>query len=114
MTALSLLPGEAASRSRKVQYYAGDWPSIQSVLPEFELKPFSAGPDEPANPFQQIVMRKPLSAAERPIPVGIVSHAYSLPPTARLPRSVAKGWSGPALSRPICVTKLVCRNWANG
>jgi hypothetical protein len=59
-------------------YYAGDWASIQRVLPEFKLKPFSAGPDEPANPFQQVVMRKPLSAADRPIPVGIVSHTYSL------------------------------------
>jgi hypothetical protein len=74
MITLSLVPGEAAWRSRKVQYYAGDWTSIQTVLPEFELKPFSAGPGEPANPFQQTVMRKPLSAAERPIPVGIVSH----------------------------------------
>ena len=80
MIALSLVPGEAAWRSRKVQYYAGDWTSIQTVLPEFELKPFSAGPDEPANPFQQTVMRKPLSAAERLIPVGIVSHTYSLAP----------------------------------
>src|SRR3954468_378666 len=77
---LSLVPGEAAWRSRKVQYYAGDWTSIQTVLPEFELKPFSAGPDEPSNPFQQIVVRKPLSVAERPIPVGIVSHTYSLAP----------------------------------
>jgi hypothetical protein len=80
MTALSLVPGEAAWRSRKVQYYAGDWTSIQTVLPEFELKPFSVGPDEPANPFQQTVMRKPLSAAVRPIPVGVVSHTYSLAP----------------------------------
>jgi hypothetical protein len=54
MTTLSLLPGEAVWRSRKVQYYAGDWTSIQTVLPEFELKPFSAGPDEPANRFHQL------------------------------------------------------------
>src|SRR3954454_15830860 len=80
MTALSRVPGEAAWRSRKVQYYAGDWTSIQTVLPEFELMPFSAGPDEPSNPFRQIVMCKPLSTAERPIPVGIVSHTYSLAP----------------------------------
>jgi hypothetical protein len=77
---LSLLPGEAAWRSRKVQYYTGDWTSIQTVLPAFELRPFSAGPDEPANSFQRTVIRKPLSAAERPIPVGIVSHTYSLAP----------------------------------
>jgi hypothetical protein len=78
MTALSLMPGNAAWRSRHVQYYAGDWDSIQTVLPEFDLKPFAAGPDEPPNPFLKTVMRKPLSAAERPIPVGVVSHTYSL------------------------------------
>ena len=67
MTALSLMPGNAAWRSRHVQYYAGDWDSIQTVLPEFDLKPFAAGPDEPPNPFLKTVMRKPLSAAERPV-----------------------------------------------
>ena len=78
MTALSLMPGKAAWRARQVQYYAGDWASIQMVLPEFDLKPFSAGQDEPPNPFLKTVLRKPLSAAERPIPVGVVSHTYSL------------------------------------
>src|SRR3954464_1213949 len=88
---LSVVPGEAAWRSRKVQYYTGDWTSIQTVLPEFELKPFSAGPDEPANPFQQIVMRKPLSVSERPIPVGIVSHTYSLAPHREVASLCRKG-----------------------
>jgi hypothetical protein len=74
------MPGEATWRSRKVQYYSGDWNSIQAILPDFELQPFSAGQDEPANPFLQTVMRKPLSAVERPIPIGVVSHTYSLAP----------------------------------
>ena len=78
MPTVSLLPGEASWRSRKVRYYAGDWSSIQTVLPEFDLVPFTAGQDHPANPFLQTVMRKPLSAAERPIPIGVVSHTYSL------------------------------------
>jgi hypothetical protein len=47
-------------------------------LPEFDLEPFTAGPDEPVNPFLLKVMRRPLSAAERPIPVGVVSQTYSL------------------------------------
>src|SRR5712671_2239111 len=80
MPTLAIVPGETAWRSRKVQYYAGDWTSVQTVLPEFELRPFTAGQDEPPNPFLQTVMRKPLSAAERPIPVGTVSHTYSLAP----------------------------------
>lgn len=78
MTALSLMPGKATWRARHVQYYAGDWASIQTVLPEFDLKPFTAGPDEPPNPFLKTVVRRPLSAAERPLPVGIVSHTYLL------------------------------------
>ena len=91
MIALSLVTGEAAWRSRKVKYYSGDWTSIQTVLPEFELKPFTAGEDEPPNPFLQTVMRKPLSAAERPIPVGIVSHTYSLAPHREVAALCRKG-----------------------
>lgn len=76
--ALSILPGEAHWRSREVRYYTGDWNSVLSVMPEFDLVPFAAGRDEPANPFLRTVMRRPLSATERPIPVGVVSHTYSL------------------------------------
>src|SRR5262245_11987943 len=91
MTALSVVSDEAAWRSRKVQYYAGEWTSILEVLPEFELKPFTAAPDEPANPFLQVVMRKPLSAAERPIPVGVVSHTYSVAPHREVAALCRKG-----------------------
>jgi hypothetical protein len=49
-------------------------------VPEFDLVPFAADQGEPANPYLQTVMRRPLSAAERPIPVGVVSHTYSLAP----------------------------------
>lgn len=80
MSAISILPGEASWRSRKVQYFAGDWDAIQSVLPQFDLVPFKAGDDEPANPFLLTVMRRPLSAVERFIPVGVVSPTYSLAP----------------------------------
>jgi len=80
MPTVSILPEEAKWRSRKVRYYAGDWSAIQTVLPDFDLVPFTIGQDEPANPFLQTVMRKPLSAAERSIPVGVVSNTYSLAP----------------------------------
>jgi hypothetical protein len=78
MPAISILPGEASWRSRKVSYYAGDWNSVLGMMPEFDLVPLAAGQDEPANPFLQTVMRRPLSAAERPMPVGVVSHTYML------------------------------------
>jgi len=41
-----------------VQYYAGDWDSIQAVLPDFELTPFTTGQDEPVNPFLQMAATK--------------------------------------------------------
>lgn len=80
MSAISILPGEARWRSRKVRYYTGDWNSIQTVMPEFNLLPFTVGIDEPVNPFLQTVIRRPLSATERPMPVGVVSHTYTLAP----------------------------------
>ena len=80
MTDLLLLSGDASWRSRQVRYYAGDWASVISILPDFELTPFAAGEDEPANPLLQTVLRLPLSKAERPIPVGVVSHTYTLAP----------------------------------
>jgi hypothetical protein len=85
------MSGEASWRSRKVRYYAGDWNSIQTLLPEFELTPFVAGQDEPANPFLQTVMRKPLSAAERPIPIGTVSQTYTLAPHRHVAALCRKG-----------------------
>ena len=65
-------------RSRDVRYYTGGWDEVLSVLPNFETVPFRAGPEEPSNPYLLTVMRKPLAAVERPMPVGVVSHRYSL------------------------------------
>jgi Domain of unknown function (DUF932) len=73
MTALSFLREEGAWRSRKLRYYGGDWPSIQRILPEFDLRPFTAGADLPGNPFLQAVIRR-----QKPLPVATVSHNYSL------------------------------------
>lgn len=78
MNAISMMPEEALWRSRKVQYFAGSWEALESILPAFQLVPFSAGADEPPNPFLQSVIRLPLTTVERPMPVGVVSHTYSL------------------------------------
>ena len=75
---LRIQPETLHWRSREVRYYAGAWDEILSVLPQFETVPFRAGPGEPSNPFLLTVSRKPLSAVERPMPVGVVSHRYSL------------------------------------
>ena len=75
---LQILPEKLRWRSRQVRYYAGAWDEVLSVLPEFETVPFRAGPAEPSNPFLLTVSRKPLTALEHPMPVGIVSHRYSL------------------------------------
>lgn len=78
MSVISMLAEEASWRSRDGRYFEGDWISIQTVIPEFYLTPFTAGEEDPANPFLQTVMRKPMSAAERPMPIDVVSHTYSL------------------------------------
>lgn len=75
---LQILNQAARWRSRDVRYYAGEWDDVLSVLPHFELTPFRAGPEEPPNPFLRTVVRRPLSAVERPMPVGVVSHRYAL------------------------------------
>ena len=77
-TTLQIQPETLRWRSREVRYYAGAWDDVLSVLPEFETVPFCAGPLEPSNPFLLTVSRKPLSAVQRPMPVGVVSHRYSL------------------------------------
>jgi hypothetical protein len=80
VTTVTILPGDSQWRGRSVQYYSGVWASIQGLLPEFDLMPFSAGPEGPVNPFFLTVMRRPLTKTERPMPVGVVSHSYALAP----------------------------------
>ena len=75
---LQIQPETLRWRSREVRYYAGGWDDVLSVLPDFETVPFRAGPEEPSNPFLLTVSRKPLADVERPMPVGVVSHRYSL------------------------------------
>lgn len=74
---MEILPETLRWRSREVRYYAGGWDEILSVLPAFETVPFRTGPVDPSNPFLLTVLRKPL-AGEGPVPVGVVSHRYSL------------------------------------
>ncbi len=86
----SILSEEAKWRSRKVRYFSGDWNAIQTILPEFDLVPFAAGQNEPANPFLQTVMRRPLSPTERAMPVGVVSNSYSLAPHKQIANQCRK------------------------
>ena len=65
-------------RARDVTYLAGTWDQLKPRIPNFELRDFSAAPGEPPNPNLKAVVRLPLTPAERPIPVGTVSHRYTL------------------------------------
>lgn len=75
---IQALSAQSRWRARKVKYFSGSWDQLESLIPTFTKEPFRAGPDAPANPHYRSVMRQPLSAAERPIPVGVVSPSYSL------------------------------------
>ena len=59
-------------RARNVRYHKGDWAAIKSLLPRFDLKPFSSGEGKPSNRFLKTVM------PEEGPPVAVVSNAYSL------------------------------------
>ena len=87
----SITTERARWRSRKVLYYKGGWDVVEQVLPDFDLRPFTAvaevgphaapfAPDlgELANPFLQVVTRRPRDTSDPPIPVGVVSRTYSL------------------------------------
>ncbi|MDE2974381.1 MAG: DUF932 domain-containing protein [Gemmatimonadota bacterium] len=83
-------PGESSWRSRPVKYWDGDWDTIKSLIPVFDLRPFTIVPEvadrapfEPglealANPFLQVVMRRPGPDSDLPMPVGVVSRTYTL------------------------------------
>jgi len=65
-------------RARDVSYLAGTWQQLKARIPRFELRDFSAAQGEPANPHLKTVVRLPLTATERPMPVATVSHHYTL------------------------------------
>ena len=82
---------EARWRSRRVRYHQGDWNVLSDLIPVFDLRPFTSVPEvgtgrtpfhpglgELANPFLQVVTRRPRSSAEAPMPVGVVSRSYRL------------------------------------
>jgi len=64
--------------ARNVSYYSGQWKQLKTLLPTFELINFRVGPDFPPNPYMQSVVRKPRTAMEHPMPVGVVSNSYPL------------------------------------
>ena len=82
---------ETCWRSRTVHYWDGDWDTVKSLIPVFDLRPFTALPgvadkatpfepglEEVANPFLQVVVRRPGHGSDTPMPVGVVSRTYTL------------------------------------
>lgn len=126
----SITTERARWRSRKVRYYKGGWDLVEQVLPDFDLRPFTAVPEvgahaapfapdlgELANPFLQVVTRRPRDASDPPFPVGVVSRAYSLvghPRIAKLCREgIVDGLDVPAeeLSYEVGLSEL--GEWMN-
>ena len=65
-------------RARDVTYVAGKWKFLARLIPRFSTEDFKAHPDDPSNPYMRTVVRQPVTATERPIPVGVVSNSYCL------------------------------------
>ncbi len=75
---IHLLPEHARYRAREVRYFGGFWSQLKEIIPNFEVRDFAAFPNAPANPHLLTMVRLPLTPTEQPMPVGVVSPAYSL------------------------------------
>ncbi|TAK36510.1 MAG: DUF932 domain-containing protein [Chloroflexota bacterium] len=80
-------------RARDVTYVAGKWRSLSRIIPAFFTDDFRAYPDGPPNPHLRAVIRRPLTPAEQPIPVGVVSNSYRLPQHAEVVERCFEGLS---------------------
>lgn len=65
-------------RARNVNYWSGRWEQIQKIIPEFTIEDFRMESSTPINPYLKTIVRQPVTKAEMPIPVGVVSHSYML------------------------------------
>lgn len=72
------IDGTARWRARNVAYMAGRWSALQRMVPRFSIEDFRVDVDGPSNPHILTVVRLPLSAPEKRMPVGTVSTTYAL------------------------------------
>jgi len=80
-------------RARDASFMAGCWEALSKRIPVFRAEEFKATPDGPVNPHMRSVVRQPLTAAEKPIPVGVVSNTYRLAQHAEVVEMCFKGLS---------------------
>lgn len=74
----NLLDETARWRARDVQYWSGSFEKMVSLMPSFALEEFTAGAGSASNPHFKAVVREPRTPMEKPVPVGVVSNAYTL------------------------------------
>lgn len=77
-TAVRILDETGRWRARDVTYWSGRWEQLKPQVPTFTIEDFKVDGDSPPNPYLKSVVRQPTSLLERPVPVGTVSHTYSL------------------------------------
>lgn len=65
-------------RGQNVSFASGSWNELREQIPQFESAPFAVGPNRLANPNLRMVVRKGDKEINDDVPVGVVSHAYSL------------------------------------
>lgn len=76
--AVEVLEEQVRWRARDAAYLAGRWPALSKRVPTFVTQDFKAVADGPGNPHLRSVVRRPLTPAEKPVAVGVVSHTYQL------------------------------------
>lgn len=78
-------------RARNVNYWSGRWEQIQKIIPQFTIEEFRIDPSTPTNPYLKSVVRQPVTKAEMPIPVGVVSPSYTLAQHAEVANKCFEG-----------------------
>ena len=78
-------------RARNVNYWGGHWEQIQKLIPKFTIEDFRMDASTPTNPYLKTIVRQPITKAEMPIPVGVVSHSYMLAQHAEVANKCFEG-----------------------
>ena len=96
---LELMEETGKWRTRKLRYVTGPWSRVMAELPDFSVVPFRLNEGEPENPFLRTVLRHPMTALERPIPVGTVSPNYGMAPHRAVAEQCLKGITDSGISQ---------------
>lgn len=96
--AVEVLETPGRWHGRRVTYWAGSWLRLRDHIPSFKTADFRASDDGAANPYLKTVVRMPVRAFEKEVPVGTVSTTYTLAQHVDVADHCFKGMEGAGVS----------------